>query len=77
MAILGYTILKIKKKEIDFLLTKNSKPWIPIEVKLNDEEPSINWKPFMNFLNCPYGIQLIKKVMYLKLLKKMVTSLLS
>lgn len=54
--------LKDKEKhEIDFLILKNNRPWLPVEVKLSDEDPSKNWKRFMKFLNCPVGIQLVRK----------------
>jgi len=54
--------LKDKEKyEIDFLILKNNQPWLPIEVKLSDEEPTKNWKKFMRFLKCPIGVQLVMK----------------
>jgi predicted AAA+ superfamily ATPase len=54
--------LKNKEKyEIDFLILKNKKPWLPIEVKLNDEKPSRNWATFMKQLKLQNGIQLILK----------------
>jgi len=56
-----------EKKEIDFLLTKNNKPWVPIEVKLNDEKPSPNWKYFMKYLKCDRAVQITSKENVFKL----------
>lgn len=50
-----------EKFEIDFLLLKNKKPWLPIEVKLNEENPSQNWPAFMKQLGLQHGIQIISK----------------
>jgi len=55
-----------EKEEIDFLICRNKKPWLPIEVKLNDVKPSPNWKKFINQIPCNYGIQIIKKPNYWK-----------
>lgn len=54
--------LKNKQKhEIDFLLMKDNQPWLPIEVKLNDETPTKNWVFYSKHLSCKKGIQVIKK----------------
>lgn len=50
-----------EKKEIDFLLLKNNKPWFPVEVKLNQEKLSENWKVFLPQINCPYALQVVNK----------------
>lgn len=50
-----------EKNEIDFLILKNNRPWMPIEVKLSEESPISNWKKFMRLLKCPVGIQLVMK----------------
>lgn len=50
-----------EQQEIDFLIVKDKKPWLPVEVKLNDEHLSVNWKSFMTILPCAKGIQLTKK----------------
>ncbi|MFA6408671.1 MAG: ATP-binding protein [Gammaproteobacteria bacterium] len=49
-----------QKKEIDFLIVKDNKPWLPVEVKLNDESLSDNWSVFMKYLDCNHGVQLVK-----------------
>ena len=50
-----------EKKEIDFLLLKNNRPWLPVEVKLNQEKLSDNWKVFLPQINCPYALQVVNK----------------
>lgn len=50
-----------EKKEIDFLLLKNNRPWLPVEVKLNQEKLSENWKVFLPHINCPYALQVVNK----------------
>lgn len=57
-----------EKKEIDFLLVKNKKPWIPIEVKLNDDNLSENWTDFLKALPCKRGIQVTYKPNVCKLM---------
>lgn len=59
-----YELSFLKNKEgseIDFLITENNKPIIPIEIKLNDAVPSKNWGTWLNQLPCARGIQLVKK----------------
>jgi len=50
-----------EKKEIDFLIIKDNKPWLPIEVKLSDDKPSPNWKAFMKHLKCKQGVQVVMR----------------
>ena len=50
-----------EKKEIDFLLLKNNKPWFPVEVKLNQAKLSENWKVFLPQIKCPYALQVVNK----------------
>lgn len=45
--------------EIDFLITRNKKPWIAFEVKLTDTSPSKSWRKLMPLLNCKLGVQLV------------------
>ena len=47
-------------KEVDFLMTRDNKPWFLVEVKLAEEETSRNLKSFAERLDVP-GIQVIKK----------------
>ncbi len=56
-----------EKEEIDFLICRNKKPWLPVEVKLNDVQPSSNWKKFINQIPCDNGIQIVCKPNYWKI----------
>ena len=47
------------KAEIDFLICKDGRPWLPIEVKSGELNPSPHWRTFMPALACPLGIQLV------------------
>jgi len=55
-----YYLRNRQKQEIDFLIVKNKKPWLPVEVKLHDEQPANNWAVFMRQLNCSCGVQVVK-----------------
>jgi predicted AAA+ superfamily ATPase len=56
----GLHYLKNKEKiEIDFLLTKSNKIFLPIEVKLSDEKPSESWRKWMPQLHCNLGVQVV------------------
>lgn len=48
-----------EKREIDFLILRDGQPWLPVEVKLDDTEPSRNWQWFTRFLPCKQGLQLV------------------
>jgi len=47
------------KREIDFLIVRDGRPWLPVEVKLADTELSPNWKRFAPLLPCKKGLQLV------------------
>lgn len=54
--------LKNKEKmEIDFLITKNKKPFLPIEVKLSDTTPSKSFQIFLQSLSCKYAAQIVSQ----------------
>ena len=54
--------LKDKQKhEIDFLITKNGNPFLPIECKLNSTNLSPNLYAFSKHLNLPESVQLVNK----------------
>ncbi len=61
----GYFELRYLKNkethEIDFLILKNKKIFLPIETKHSDEKPSDSWKKFMTHLASPFGLQLVMK----------------
>jgi uncharacterized protein len=48
-----------EKNEIDFLITRDKSPWLPIEAKWRDGEPSPAWRKFLPNLNVPFGVQLV------------------
>ena len=49
-----------QKKEIDFLIVKDRKPWLPVEVKLHNDKLSNNWSVFMKYLPCDRAIQVVR-----------------
>jgi len=51
----------VDKKEVDFLVVNNNKPWFAVEVKLNDTSPSPNLFYFKERINIPFVYQVIKK----------------
>jgi uncharacterized protein len=50
-----------EKEEIDFLIVRDGKPWLPVEVKLNDTEPLRHWRKFVGYLGCRRALQLVCK----------------
>ncbi|MCA9400314.1 MAG: ATP-binding protein [Candidatus Omnitrophica bacterium] len=50
-----------RKREIDFLICENGRPWLPVEVKINNTTPSENWAHFLKQLPCKQGLQLVLK----------------
>ncbi len=48
------------KQEVEFLITKNNKPQLMLEIKLADDKPSASIIKFQNILNIP-AVQLVKK----------------
>ncbi len=51
----------IDKKEVDFLVTVDNKPWFAIEVKLNDTTPSPHLYYYKDKLNIPFLYQVVGK----------------
>jgi len=47
------------QQEIDFLITRDRKPWLPVEVKLRDTALSDNWRRFLPVLGCRQALQLV------------------
>jgi hypothetical protein len=47
------------KQEIDFLIVRDGKPWLPVEVKHADTALSPSWNRFMPLLGCKHGLQLV------------------
>jgi len=59
---IGLSYLRnVDKKEVDFLVTVNDKPWFAVEVKLNDTSLSKNLLYFRERLKIPYSYQVVKK----------------
>jgi uncharacterized protein len=50
-----------EKQEIDFLITRDRKPWLPVEVKWRDASPSPAWKKYLPALGVPFGVQLVSE----------------
>jgi predicted AAA+ superfamily ATPase len=48
-----------EKRELDFLIVRDEVPWLPVEAKLTDTEPSANWKRFIGLLPCKRGLQVV------------------
>jgi uncharacterized protein len=47
-----------EKQEIDFLITRDGVPWLPVEVKGTSSQLSPAWRTFLPRLECRGGIQL-------------------
>ena len=56
-----YFLRDVDKREVDFLVTVNEKPWFVVEVKQNDTNPSKQLKYFNDRLHIPYLYQVVKK----------------
>jgi hypothetical protein len=59
-AVLSY-LRDVDKREVDFLVTIDGKPWFAVEVKLHDTALSPNLLYFQNRLSIPYIYQVVKK----------------
>ena len=51
----------VDKKEVDFLVTVDNKPWFAVEAKLSDENVSSNLRYFLDKLKIPFAYQVIRK----------------
>lgn len=51
----------VDKKETDFLISVNGKPWFAVEAKLNEDSPDPNLIYFKERLKIPFAYQVIKK----------------
>jgi predicted AAA+ superfamily ATPase len=51
----------IEKKEVDFLVTINGKPWFAVEVKLNDTNVAKSLHYFKKKLDIPFCYQVVRK----------------
>ncbi len=48
-----------EKQEIDFLIVRDGKPWLPVEVKQGDDKPAANWRVFLSMLKCKKALQIV------------------
>jgi predicted AAA+ superfamily ATPase len=55
-----FYLRNVDKKEVDFLVTVNNKPWFSVETKLTDKTPSPSISYFMQRLKIPFNYQVIK-----------------
>ncbi|MBW1675584.1 MAG: ATP-binding protein [Deltaproteobacteria bacterium] len=51
----------VDKKEVDFLVTVDEKPWFSVEAKMNDTNVSPHLRYFRKKLNIPFAFQVVKK----------------
>ncbi len=56
-----FYLRNIDKKEVDFLVTIDNKPWFSVEVKLSETSPSDNLFYFKERLNIPFNFQVVKQ----------------
>jgi hypothetical protein len=56
-----YYLRNVDKKEVDFLITVDNKPWFAVEVKLSETSPSGNLIYFKERLNIPFVFQIVKQ----------------
>lgn len=56
-----YFLRNVDKKEVDFLVTVDQKPWFCVEVKLNDTQIASPLYYFRERLNIPFVYQVINK----------------
>jgi predicted AAA+ superfamily ATPase len=56
-----YYLRNKEKQEIDFLIVRDGVPWLPVEVKLADTDPSPSWRRFASLLPCKRGIQIVRR----------------
>lgn len=49
------------KQEIDFLIVRDGKPWLPVEAKRGEDIPSPNWRKFLPMLPCRRALQITER----------------
>ena len=49
-----------EKREIDFLITHEGRPFLPVEVKWQEATPSPHWPKFLEQLRLKRGVQLVE-----------------
>lgn len=48
-----------EQEEIDFLIVRDKRPWLAVEVKLADPSPPRHWRKFLRYLETPLALQLV------------------
>jgi hypothetical protein len=48
-------------QEIDFLILRDGVPWLPVEAKLSEAQPSDAWKKYATMLPCKQGLQIVRQ----------------
>jgi uncharacterized protein len=48
-----------EKRELDFVLTRDRRPWLVVEAKLSDRVPSPAWRRFLPAIGCRFGVQMV------------------
>jgi predicted AAA+ superfamily ATPase len=56
-----FYLRNVDKKEVDFLVTIDNKPWFAVEVKLSESVPSSSLSYFRERLKIPFSFQVIKQ----------------
>lgn len=56
-----YLVRDKEKRELDFLIVRDRKPWLPVEVKPRDTTPSTAFRAFLPQLGCRLGLQLVRE----------------
>ncbi|MEO8233252.1 MAG: ATP-binding protein [Ignavibacteriota bacterium] len=56
-----FYLRNVDKKEVDFLVTVNNKPWFSVEAKLSETTPSKNLLYFKERLHTPFNFQVVKQ----------------
>lgn len=56
-----FYLRNVDKKEVDFLVTLNNKPWFSVEAKLSDKTPSPYITYFKERLKIPFNYQVIRE----------------
>jgi uncharacterized protein len=55
-----FSLRNKEKEEVDFLIARDGKPWLPIEAKLTDTQPTPHLPKFMRYLGCRTALQLVR-----------------
>lgn len=50
-----------EKQEIDFLIVRDGRPWLPVEAKSGNDKPSSNWQKFLPMLQCKQALQITEQ----------------